>query len=102
MSLGMRLALAALLTFIAVFPAQAETVCHPNDAASRILKSANPNDVAPDWLGKSYIGLDWSVTETGQITSPETRLAFLIGELRSPRGGDQGRVYVLAREWHCP
>ena len=75
--------------------------CAPIDNSARVLQSANPNDLAPEWTGEAYIGTAWSVSVDRRETS-DAGLEYYYGTLYSPRGGDQGKVYILAREWDCP
>lgn len=93
------LILAALLTILPGTAFAAESWCHPNDAGSRVLASANPNDLAKRWTGEAYVGTDWSIRPSKKIRNDD--LDFLSGHLFTPRGGDQGTVFILEREWTC-
>ncbi len=77
--------------------AHAELGCAPKSPGAKILKSANPHDVHPDWASPSQIGTSWSLVSVKRETGE-----FYSGKLVSPRGGEQpGRVYVIAKEWDC-
>lgn len=74
--------------------------CSPKDVTARILKSANPNDVHPDWKGGSNIGTAWTLEASGRLQRPTG--TYLKGDLLSPRGGTINRgVFVLLSEWDC-
>jgi hypothetical protein len=74
--------------------------CWPHDNSARILRSASPNDIHPDWAGNSYIGTAWSFVPDG-FAGDGTGLYFR-GALFSSRGGlVNSDVYILAREWDC-
>lgn len=97
--LELKVLLVLLALVLLATPSPAAVRCNPVDAASRVLSSSNPSDLHPSWQGTSYIGLDWSVVPSG--TADRLGLAFLEGSLYSPRGGFQGSVFILAREWVC-
>lgn len=96
----MNVFLAVVLSLCLTLPAFAE-VCSPQDAATRILASPNPNDIRPDWAGEAYIGEAWSLDVARRFTDEDTGLSFLGGELLSPRGSEQGYAYGLEPEWVC-
>ena len=95
----MRYLILAAIAVCLASPAVAGS-CTPIDKSARVLQSANPNDLAAGWAGEAYIGTGWSV----EVDRGETSggLEYYYGTLHSPRGGDQGKVYILAREWDCP
>tara|TARA_R100000365_G_C2747452_1_gene77378 strand:+ start:6160 stop:6459 length:300 start_codon:yes stop_codon:yes gene_type:complete len=91
------LVVVALLTTAA--EAQSSLSCSPIGPASRVLQSANPNDLHPDWTGESYIGTGWSVI--AQNSASRDGVDYLEGQLFSPRGSFQSQVYIIANEWTC-
>lgn len=74
-------------------------MCNPRDNTARVLQSANANDLHPDWKGESYIGTSWGLVPDGSAT--RNGVEYLEGNLYSPRGGYQGRIFVLKSEWGC-
>lgn len=96
----MKLTLATLAIALTIVPAAAQTWCSPNDGTSRILQSASPNDVHPQWSGGSFIGTAWSLEVKQRTTS--SGVDYIMGDLYSPRNNlvNEG-VYVIAREWQC-
>ena len=97
-----RLKRAILILAAALFvqPAAAQTQCVAKDTSARILASASPNDVHPDWTGGSYVGLSWTFEVSG--TEDTDTGTYLIGDLYAPNGGlVTSGAYVLADEWEC-
>jgi hypothetical protein len=90
----------AVAAYLAITPAHSQTQCVPIDNAARILSSASPNDIHPDWRGGSYVGTSWYFVPHG---STEDGTGFYLrGNLFSPRGGlVNADVYILATEWDC-
>ncbi len=77
----------------------ANPLCSPNDNNARILSSASPNAVDPQW-SDGYIGTGWSFYQLERIKRPTG--VFAKGNLHGPRGGiAQKNVYVLLSEWTC-
>lgn len=75
-------------------------VCAPKGTTARILKSAAPNDIHPDWKGESYIGTGWRIELTNALLKDGN--VYLFGDVLSPRGGVVNRgIFVLAGEWDC-
>lgn len=95
----MRLVVAAALALLAAPAFGADVVCNPRDGGTRILQTANPNDIRPDWGGESRIGTGWSLIPARFLDSDG--LDFVEGTLLSPRGSDQGAAFGLTREWQC-
>ena len=79
-----------------VVTVQAAQSCAPKTTAAKILRTANVNDVDPNWAPPALIGLSWSLIET------KREGMFMSGVLVSPRGGvGPGRIFVIASEWDC-
>jgi hypothetical protein len=73
--------------------------CAPASATTRILRSANPSDGAPEWKG-GRIGTSWTLSVERTVRTDTG--TYLAGHLISPRGGvQQARVFVIASEWSC-
>ena len=97
-----KLLLAAITTILLSGAAHAaEVQCTPKDNTARILKSANPNDTAPDW--KKGLRGDAMTFVVKRTVNAETGKYFQ-GDLIAPRprGGTMGRnLFILAQEWDC-
>ena len=89
---------AATVAVFAASPAMAKQ-CSPKDTTARILQSANPNDLHPQWRGESHIGTAWSLDV--KRTLNQNGVKFLQGELLSPRGNSQGEIFAIVAEWYC-
>lgn len=88
-----------IAALVAPSVASAET-CYPKDNSARILSSASPNDIHPNWLGDSYIGTSWTFVVHGKAEDGTGK--YLRGNLMSPRGGlVNADVYILRKEWNC-
>ncbi len=75
-------------------------VCAPKGTTARILKSAAPNDIHPDWKGDSYVGTGWRIELTNALLKDGN--VYLVGDVLSPRGGVVNRgIFVLAGDWDC-
>ena len=76
--------------------------CAPKDNMARILGSANPLDLAPNWTKTNYVGTSWTFMPKSYVVTELDGGIFLQGDLISPRGGttDTG-VFVLFNEWDC-
>lgn len=76
--------------------------CAPKDNMARILKSANPLDLVPNWSGKNYIGTGWTFLPKRYVVTELDGGIFLQGDLVSTRGGTTDRnVFILFSEWNC-
>lgn len=83
-------------------PVIAAESCVPNNSASRVLQSENPNDLSPDWIGESRIGLSWSLfVDSETVDKSDDAITYLKGSLVDPRGTDVGKVFVIKSEWQC-
>lgn len=81
-------------------PAAESTWCHAKEPGARILASANPNDLDPDWTGENYVGTGAALKPSRQFTKND--FAFIEGKLFSTRGGVlEEHVFALASEWEC-
>ena len=66
---------------------------------ARILKSANPLDLMPNWSGKNYIGTAWTFLPKRYVVTELDGGIFLRGDLVSTRGGVTDRnVFILFSE----
>ena len=76
--------------------------CAPNDNMARILKSANPLDLATNWSGNNYVGTSWTFMPKRYVVTELDGGIFLEGDLITPKGAttDSG-VFVLYAEWDC-
>ena len=76
--------------------------CTPKDNTARILKSANPLDVAANWSGNNYIGTGWTFMPARYVVTDLDGGIFLQGDLLSSRGATTDKnVFVLFNEWQC-
>ena len=70
--------------------------CNPIDLGAKILRSANANDLDPEWMADGGVGTGWSITN---ITRQGD---YLTGTLNTARGNPTAfNIYVLASEWEC-
>lgn len=94
-----RAILTVALTILAA-PAAAQSQCVAKDTAARVLASAAPDDIHPDWGDGSTVGLAWTFETSGEVET-DTGL-YLQGDLYSPDGAlvTEG-AYVIAEEWDC-
>ncbi|MGE5259840.1 MAG: hypothetical protein ACM3MH_03055 [Actinomycetota bacterium] len=88
------------------YPSIAEIVksggCAPKDDMARILKSANPLDLASNWSKTNYVGTSWTFMPKPYVVTELDGGIFLQGDLISPRGGTTDtNVFVLFNEWDC-
>jgi hypothetical protein len=88
------------------FPAIAKLVkgggCAPKDNTARILKSANPLDLAPNWTKTNHIGTAWTFMPSRYVKTDIDGGVFLQGDLISTRGAVTDRnVFILFKEWTC-
>lgn len=75
--------------------------CNARDNSARILRSASPADVHPDWSGDSVIGTGQGVRANAWLADTFGNV-YLRGDLYSTRGGLLNRdVFILQREWNC-
>ena len=73
--------------------------CTPKDNTARILKSANPNDTAPDWK-EGYVGTGMGFVVKRTVNAETGK--YFQGDLIGTRGGAIGRnLFILAQEWSC-
>jgi hypothetical protein len=74
--------------------------CVPKAPTARLLQSANPNDIDPNWRGESRIGTSWTFIRDQTV---QTDIAvYFVGQLVSPRGGVQKKpIFILPNEWNC-
>jgi hypothetical protein len=92
----------ALIALTLAAPVAAEENCAPIDIAARILQSANPNDLHPDWTGENRIGQSWSLMAASEeADAVDDAVTYLKGTLVDPRGDEFGEVYAVKREWSC-
>lgn len=78
-----------------------ELVCNPKSGTARVLESAAPNDLHPDWRGKDRIGIGWGLFAHSRVHDRDG-VAYLTGEIVSPRGSIiTARAFVLEYEWDC-
>jgi hypothetical protein len=77
--------------------------CAPKDNTARILKSAHPLDLAPDWTGTQYLGTGWSFMPKRYVVEPDMDgWIFLEGNLITTRGATMpDDLYILYAEWNC-
>jgi hypothetical protein len=81
--------------------AQLKAGCSPKSATARILASANPNDLAPNWRGETRIGSSWNFRPKRSLV--KENVVYLEGEVVSPRGSTvEQDVFILLDEWFCP
>jgi hypothetical protein len=88
------------------YPSVAEIVkgggCAPKDNTARILASANPLDLVPNWSKNNYVGTSWSFLPKRYVVTELQGGVFLQGDLISPRGGTTDEnVFILFAEWDC-
>lgn len=96
------LILATLVALTLNAPAIAEEACTPNNMATRILQSANPNDLHPDWTGENRIGLSWALFVDGEETDAvDDSVTYISGSLVDSKGNAAGDVYGIKAEWTC-
>lgn len=97
-----RFACAAIAALALTVPVFAEESCSPNDMATRILQSANPNDLHPDWAGENRIGTSFSLFVTSEIADGiDDAFTYVTGSLVDPRGNELGEIFAIKREWSC-
>lgn len=77
--------------------------CAPKDNMARILKSAHPLDLAPNWTGTTYIGSGWTFMPKRYVVEPDLQGAiFLEGNLITTRGATMpDDLFILYAEWDC-
>lgn len=75
-------------------------ICHPKEPTARVLKSAAPNDIHPDWAGKNVIGMGWGLIPD-DVETDSFGIEYLHGNLVSPRGGVTKDVFAVRKEWDC-
>ncbi len=81
-------------------PTKVNIGCSPRSNTSRILSSANPNDIHPSWRSESSIGTSWSFIANSVIKNGTA--TYLKGDLYSPRGGLINKnVFIIRDEWDC-
>jgi hypothetical protein len=77
--------------------------CAPKDNTARILKSAHPLDLAPNWTGTNYIGTGWTFMPKRYVVDPDlTGGIYLEGNLITTRGAAMpDDLFILYAEWDC-
>jgi hypothetical protein len=77
--------------------------CAPKDNTARILKSAHPLDLAPNWTGTNYIGTGWTFMPKRYVVDPDlTGGVYLEGNLITTRGAAMpDDLFILYAEWDC-
>ena len=77
--------------------------CAPKDNTARILKSAHPLDLAPNWTGMNYIGTGWTFMPKRYVVDSDlTGGVYLEGNLITTRGGAMpDDLFILYAEWDC-
>jgi hypothetical protein len=77
--------------------------CAPKDNTARILKSAHPLDLAPNWTGTNYIGTGWTFMPKRYVVDPDlTGGIYLEGNLITTRGAaTPDDLFILYAEWDC-
>ena len=77
--------------------------CAPKDNTARILKSAHPLDLAPNWTGTNYIGTGWTFVPKRYVVDPDlTGGIYLEGNLITTRGATTpDDLFILYAEWDC-
>ncbi len=77
--------------------------CAPKDNTARILKSAHPLDLAPNWTGTNYIGTGWTFMPKRYVVDPDlTGGLYLEGNLITTRGATMpDDLFILYAEWDC-
>jgi hypothetical protein len=77
--------------------------CAPKDNTARILKSAHPLDLAPNWTGTNYIGTGWTFMPKRYVVDPDlTGGIYLEGNLITTRGAAMpDDLFILYAEWNC-
>jgi hypothetical protein len=77
--------------------------CAPKDNTARILKTAHPLDLAPNWTGTNYIGTGWTFMPKRYVVDPAlTGGIYLEGNLITTRGATMpDDLFVLYAEWDC-
>lgn len=96
----MRIVLALLLS-LASPAAFAAATCAPVSTESRVLASADRDDIHPDWADGSTIGLAWSLDLQGDEEGADGEY-YLFGDLIDPRGNVATTgVYAYVMEWEC-
>ena len=88
-------------------PAVAQIVkgggCAPKDNTARVLKSAHPLDLAPNWTGKNYLGTGWTFMPKRYVVDPDMQGGlYLEGNLITTRGATMpDDLFILYVEWDC-
>jgi hypothetical protein len=77
--------------------------CAPKDNTARILKSAHPLDLAPNWTGNNYIGTGWTFMPKHYVVDGDLQGAiYLEGNLITTRGATlPENLFILYAEWDC-
>jgi hypothetical protein len=77
--------------------------CSPKDNMARILKSAHPLDLAPNWTGANYIGTGWTFMPKRYVVDPDLQGGiYLEGNLITTRGATlPDDLFILYAEWDC-
>jgi hypothetical protein len=77
--------------------------CAPKDNTARILKSAHPPDLAPNWTGTNYIGTGWTFMPKRYVVDPALNGGiYLEGNLITTRGATMpDDLFILYAEWDC-
>jgi hypothetical protein len=76
--------------------------CAPKDNTARVLKSAHPLDLAPNWTGTTYIGTGWTFMPSRYVATDIEGGIFLEGHLITTRGAEMpDDLFILYAEWDC-
>ncbi len=76
--------------------------CAPKDNTARVLKSAHPLDLAPNWTGTTNIGIGWTFMPSRYVVTDIEGGIFLEGHLITTRGAEMpDDLFILYAEWDC-
>jgi hypothetical protein len=76
--------------------------CAPKDNTARVLKSAHPLDLAPNWTGTTYLGTAWTFMPKRYAVTDIEGGIFLEGNLITTRGAQMpDDLFILYAEWDC-
>ena len=86
---------------MAIVAQPVDFICNAKDNSARILRSATPNDIHPDWAGDTTVGTGQGFRANAWLEDSFGNI-YLRGDIYSTRGGLLNRnVFILQREWSC-